>query len=67
MGGPLLATSVHVPDTLAPDTEVPDAGTMWEQYRGGCVLPGTVMRYSEVVVLRYSTGVAPGCVRAVQG
>lgn len=34
VGGPLLCTSVHVPEILAPDTEVPDAGQMLELYGG---------------------------------
>jgi hypothetical protein len=34
VGGPLLCTSVHVPEVLAPDTEVPDAGQMLELYGG---------------------------------
>lgn len=34
MGGPLLSTSVHVPDVLvlSPDTEVPDVGSILEAY-----------------------------------
>ncbi|KAG2489365.1 hypothetical protein HYH03_012195 [Edaphochlamys debaryana] len=31
-GGPLLCTSVHVPEHLAPDTEVPDCGSILEAY-----------------------------------
>ncbi|KAL6748482.1 translation factor [Haematococcus lacustris] len=34
LGRPLLCTSVHVTDVLAPDTEVPDSGSMYEAYAG---------------------------------
>lgn len=34
LGRPLLCTSVHVPEHLADDTEVPDLGSMLEQYGG---------------------------------
>ncbi len=30
----LLATSVHVPETLSPDTEVPDVGSLSQAYAG---------------------------------
>ncbi|KXZ48779.1 hypothetical protein GPECTOR_25g363 [Gonium pectorale] len=32
MAGPLLCTSVHVPEVLSPDTEVPDVGSILEAY-----------------------------------
>lgn len=31
---PLLCTSVHVPETLSPDTETPDLGSMLTAYSG---------------------------------
>ncbi|GFR52586.1 hypothetical protein Agub_g15180 [Astrephomene gubernaculifera] len=32
LGGPLLCTSVHVPEVLSEDTEVPDVGSILEAY-----------------------------------
>jgi hypothetical protein len=34
LDNPVLCTSVHVPDSLSPDTETPDLGSMLEAYAG---------------------------------
>lgn len=65
VGRPLLCTSVHVPEHLAEDTEVPDVGQMLEEYGSKGI--DFVVDVGERVVVRSSvvdmTGPEPTVVR----
>jgi hypothetical protein len=48
----LLSTSVHVPEMLSPDTEVPDVGSMLQQYAGVQPLINTTCRHVPHMVMQ---------------
>lgn len=69
VGGVLACTSVHVPDHLAEDTEVPDTGTMLELYesRGIDFIVDVGRRVATASSVVDLTGTEPVIVRAGAG